>query len=310
LVADGRALGHSERTLGNRRHLLQKFEWWLVNEEEAEAALSSLTPARIRAFLIYLRQERPDGRFGSETPGARKSARPSTVDSYYRALRTFVNFSLAEGLLEETPLKNVKKPRVPKDQVQPFSQDQVLMLLAAARQSRTPERDAAILSLLADTGMRVSELCSLSVGDFNRMGGELSVLGKGNKRRTVYMGAAARRSLWRYVEMDRKHAKPEEPLFIGAGGNRPGTGMTASGVFQVVQAVGQKAGIHGVRCSPHTLRHTFAVNFLRGGGNVLELQRLLGHTDLTMVRRYVDLAESDLAAAHRKASPLDRMGAR
>jgi len=221
-----------------------------------------------------------------------------------------VNFCEAEGLLEGSPLKNVKAPRVPNDQVQPFNQDQVLSLLTAARYTRAPERDAAIIALLVDTGMRVSELCGLTVGDFDRMGGELSVLGKGNKRRRVYMGAAARRHLWRYVEAERKQAKPEEPLVVGVGGNRRGTGMTASGVFQVVQAVGKKAGVQGARCSPHTLRHTFAVDFLRGGGNLFELQQLMGHTDLTVLRRYVALAESDLAAAHRKASPLDRMGAR
>lgn len=65
--------------------------------------------------------------------------------------------------------------------------------------------------------------------------------------------------------------------------------------------------IKGVRCSPHTLRHTFAVNFLRGGGNLFELQQLMGHTDLTVLRRYVALAEADLAQAHWAASPADRM---
>ena len=309
-LADGRAQGHSERTIGNRRHLMSKFVWWLWNEEETEPSLESLSPARIRLFLTYLREERPDGRFGSNAPTARRTVRPSTVHTYYRCLRAFVNFSIAEGLVKETPLKNVKPPKVPTDQVAPFSAEQVLSLLAAARQSRAPERDTAILSLLVDTGMRVSELCGLAVGDFDRMGGELSVLGKGNKRRRVYMGAAARRALWRYVEADRKHAQPEEPLFVGVGGNRRGTGMTPSGIFQIVQATGEKAGVKGVRCSPHTLRHTFAINFLREGGNLFELQQLMGHTNLTVLRRYVALAESDLAAAHRKASPLDRMGAR
>lgn len=307
-LADGRAQGHSARTLANRRHLMAKFGWWLMNEEEAEPSLEALSPARIRLFLTYLRQERPDGRFGSDTPNACRAARPSTVHTYYCCLRAFVNFCLAEGLIEETPLKNVKAPRVPNDQVQPFTAGQILELLSAARQSRTPERDTAIISLLADTGMRVSELCGLTVGDFDRMGGELSVLGKGNKRRQVYMGAAARRALWRYVETDRKHAQPGEPLLVGVGGNRRGTGMTPSGVFWVVQAVGEKAGIRGIRCSPHTLRHYFAVSFLRGGGNLFELQQLMGHTDLTVLRWYVALAEADLAAAHRKASPLDRIG--
>jgi site-specific recombinase XerD len=75
----------------------------------------------------------------------------------------------------------------------------------------------------------------------------------------------------------------------------------------IVAKAGKAANINGVRCSPHTLRHTFAVNFLRGGGNLFELQQLMGHADLTVLRRYVALAEADLAQAHRNASPADRM---
>lgn len=308
-LADGRSQGHSARTLSNRRHMMSKFIWWIVNEEEAEPALESLSPARIRSFLTYLREERPDGRFGSDTPQARRTARPSTVDTYFRCLRAFVNFCIPEGLLTETPLKNVKPIRVPKDQVKPFSDDQVEALLAAARQTRAPERDVAILSLLLDTGMRVSELCGLTVGDFDRTDGELSVLGKGNKWRSVFMGARARRALWRYVEAERKSAGEQEPLFVGVGGNRRGEGMTPSGVFQMVQDAGKKARITGVRCSPHTCRHYFATTFLRKG-NLIELQELLGHTDLTMVRRYAAPAKADLKTAHRKASPLDRLDGR
>jgi site-specific recombinase XerD len=135
----------------------------------------------------------------------------------------------------------------------------------------------------------------------------MTVVGKGNKKRRVFMGLAARRAVWRYLESARQGALPDEPLFVSVGGNQPGAALLPNGVFQIVQKLGQSARLTDVRSSPHTLRHTFAVSFLRGGGNVLELQQLLGHTDLTMVRRYVALAEADLAQAHRAASPADRM---
>jgi integrase/recombinase XerD len=83
--------------------------------------------------------------------------------------------------------------------------------------------------------------------------------------------------------------------------------MTPSDIGQAVQECGELAKVEGVRCSPHTLRHTFAVSFLRRGGNLLELQRLMSHSDLDVLQRYVALAESDLAQAHRMASPADRM---
>jgi site-specific recombinase XerD len=155
--------------------------------------------------------------------------------------------------------------------------------------------------------MRVSELCGLLVGHADRGSGELTVVGKGNKKRRVYMGTTARRALWRYLETDRRHALADEPLFVSIGGHQSGTGLTPSGIHQMISKAGEEAGIRGIRCSPHTLRHTFAVNFLRGGGNLFELQPLMGHTDLTVLRRYVALAESDLAQAHRAASPADRL---
>jgi site-specific recombinase XerD len=220
-------------------------------------------------------------------------------------VKAFVNFCLAEGLLDENPLRNVKSPRVHNDQIEPLSAEQVQALVDAARRTRTQERDVALILLQVDTGLRVSELCGLTVGDIDRGSGELSVLGKGNKRRRVYMGTAARRALWRYLEVDRRDALAEEPLFVALGGYHPGAGLTPSGVFQIVQKAGMAAGISGV--GPHDLRRTFAISFLRHGGNLLEFQLLMGHNDLATLRRYVALAEADLSRAHRAASPVDRM---
>jgi site-specific recombinase XerD len=164
-----------------------------------------------------------------------------------------------------------------------------------------------VILLLVDTGMRVSELMGLSMTAVDRGTGELTVVGKGNKKRTIFMGVSCRRALWRYLEAERTEAAPDEPLIISVGGQRSGTALTNSGVHGIVAKAGKAAGVTSVRCSPHTLRHTFAVNFLRGGGNLFELQQLMGHTDLTVLRRYVALAQADLAQAHRNASPADRM---
>lgn len=287
---------------------MDRFLWWLENEAEAPAALTSLTPVRIREFLAYAREPRPEGRYGSDRPSAKREARPATVHAYFRAIRAFSNFCLAEGLLEETPLKNVKAPRVPNDQIQPLSPEQVQALVDAARRTAAPERNVAVILALVDTGLRASELLGLKVGDADRGTGELVVIGKGNKKRRVYLGIAARRALWRYLETaDRRNAFTDEPLFVSVGGIRHGAGLSHTGIHEIVRNAGDAAGIQGVRCSPHTLRHTFAVNFLRGGGNLFELQQLMGHTDLTVLRRYVALAEADLAEAHRAASPADRM---
>lgn len=306
-LADGESQGWSSRTLTDRRQAVERFCWWLENAAEDSPTLDALNAANVRAYLTYARQGSTSGRYGSEHPGATRQARPSTVATYYRVLRALVNWSLQEGLLDDNPLKNVRQPRVPLEQVQPFEPDQVQALIDGARRGRAPQRDVALIFLLVDSGMRVSELCGVLIGHVDRGTGELTVLGKGNKRRRVYMGSGARRALWRYLEAERRNAGANEPLFCSVGGIDAGGPLTPSGVRQIIKKAGVLAGIIGVRVSPHTLRHTFAVSFLRSGGNVFELQQLLGHTDLTVSRRYVALAEADLAQAHRSASPADRM---
>jgi site-specific recombinase XerD len=306
-IADGKAQGWTRATLVDRQKTMERVCWWLENEEEAPPTLDALTPNLIRRFLTYAREANPRGRFGSNRPSAKREARPATVHAYYRILRALCTFLLEEGLLKENPLKNVKPPRVPNDQIQPLSSEQVQAMLDVARRSRSPERNVAVILLLVDTGMRVSELTALTVGDADRGTGELTVTGKGNKKRRVYMGTNARRAVWKYLETDRRSAYPDEPLFVSVGGHQHGAGLSHTGVHEIVRKAGDGARITGVRCSPHTLRHTFAINFLRGGGDLFELQQLMGHTDLTVLRRYVALAEADLAQAHRAASPADRM---
>jgi site-specific recombinase XerD len=228
------------------------------------------------------------------------------VATYYRDLRAFNRFCLAEGLIETDLLRNVKTPKVPNDQIQPLEKEKIQALLDAARRGHAPERDAALVLVLLDSGMRVSELISLTVGDVDRGAGEMVVTGKGNKRRRVYLGQSARRALWRYLEVERRLAESDAPLFVSVSGHTPGAGLTRSGCGQIISDAGRTAGIAGVRVSPHSLRHTMAINFLRGGGSVLELQQILGHESLEMTRRYVLLAETDLSQAHRSASPCDR----
>lgn len=287
--------------------MLDRFLWWLEHEAEAAPTLDSLTPDRIRDFLAYARAPRAEGRYGSGHARAKGVARPATVNRYFRELRALANFCLEEGLLKETPLRNVKAPKIPDDQIQPFSAEQVQALVDAARRGPDPDRDAAVVLLLLDTGMRESELVGLTVGNVDRGTAQLTVLGKGNKTRPVFMGQNTRRALWRYIEGKRREATDDAPLFVAVGGNDRGAGLTRSGIYQIIRRSGKLACLHGVRCSPHTLRHTFAINFLRGGGDLFELQKIMGHTDLTVLRKYVALAQSDLAEAHRQASPADRL---
>ena len=124
--------------------------------------------------------------------------------------------------------------------------------------------------------------------------------GKGNKQRLVRIGSKAQKALWKYVTLYRKSTSNR--LFI----NRNGEPLNLIGVQILIKRLGDKAN---VKVHPHQLRHTFAISFLRAGGDVFSLQYLLGHSTLQMTQRYLQsLNANDAANAHKKFSPLDNLG--
>lgn len=159
------------------------------------------------------------------------------------------------------------------------------------------DRDTAILLLLLDTGLRIGEFSRLRVGDLSLETGEVHVRpfrdSSKSKPRTVYMGASTKRTVWKYIATRQAKSRPDDPLFD----------VSASGIRQTLKHLGEKAKVSDVH--PHRFRHTFAITFLRNGGDVFTLQRMLGHSDLSMCRKYLDLAQSDDENAHRRASPVD-----
>ena len=162
-----------------------------------------------------------------------------------------------------------------------------------------------MILVLLDTGLRASELVGLAVSDVNLDDGLLKVYGKGNKERVVPIGARVQRALWKYLQRHRPQpANPLCPILFLTASGRP---ITVDRLRTIIKKYASKAGIEGVRCSPHTFRHTFAVSYLRNGGDIFSLQRILGHSSLDIVRIYVNLAVADVKACHRRFSPADNM---
>lgn len=298
-LLDGELRLHSKDTLALRRTILDKLLWFLRQHEHASCGTSEL-----KLFLAYLSRghERPGGRWGNDQ--LTRQVRPSTVQTYHRHLRTFFRWLVSEGVIDASPMDGVAAPLARPDQVQPFAMEQVKALLTAAKRTKNPRRDEALVLFLLDTGVRASELCSLVVKDVDMQGRRCSVLGKGNKYRTVYFGGATAKAIWQYLRSDPREVV--EPLFL----SERGEAFTRSGLRQLIERLGDLARIEAARCSPHTFRHTFAVEFLRAGGNVFTLQQLLGHTDLKTSNRYVALAQADIQNQHRQFSPADRLKGR
>jgi len=301
---------HSKSTLANRRLYLDKLIWFLESRNDTHCSLSQL-----RHFFAYLTtgHEKVGGRWGSEDTSqhrrchfAYKPLRPSTVATYHRHIKAFFNWCVREEFLEVSPMTRIAPPVARADQIQPFTLEQVRSLILASKRTRNAERDQTIVRVLVDTGMRASELCSLKMEQLDLFGQRAIILGKGNKHRTVHFGSKTARMLRTYLKDE--HRTPAETLIQADKNQYAGQPLTPNGLRQIIENLGKLAGLQAVRCSPHTLRHTFAVEFLRNGGDVFSLKEILGHSSLHMTNRYVALAQADIEKQQRRFAPGDRLG--
>jgi site-specific recombinase XerD len=301
-LADCQIRQHSPRTIELRRMLAGRLFWFLEERDTAQCGR-----AEIRRFFAYLSNGHQDGggRWGKGAKRYSKPLRPETISTYFHHLRTFFNWLVGEEYLQVSPMDKIAPPVSRPDQVQPFSTPQIQSLLNAASKTKYPRRDEAIVRFLLDTGVRVSELCQLKMHDLDLMEGQAFVLGKGNKKRVVCFGRKTARVLRAYLRDEER--MPEQHVFLSERGTKAGEPFLRGGILQLIERLGKKANVQGVRCSPHTFRHTFAIEFLRNGGNVFTLKQILGHTGLQVTNRYAALAQADIQSQHRRFSPGDRI---
>jgi site-specific recombinase XerD len=296
--------GKSDETItivANSVGYLENF----LRSEGLPTNVTQIGSREIRAFILYLQQKRCfRGHPLNKTQERGLSGH--TINCYLRSIRAFWSWLVSEEIIEANPLARLKIPKAPKKVIRTFSDVQLEQLLSVI-DTCTAEgyRDQAIILTLLDTALRVSELVNIRLDDLWLEEGLIKVMGKGGKERFVPIGKSIQRILWRYINKYR--AEPATPncdfLFLTTHG-RP---MTKDRIDKKMSRYGEKAGIKGVRCSPHTLRHTAAVRFLRNGGDVFSLQRMLGHSTLEMTRHYCELADVDVKRAHATASPVDNL---
>lgn len=206
-------------------------------------------------------------------------------------------------------MSKIPVPKATIKLVNTFSADQVNKLVTICHLSKDIGfRNLTMIFLMLDCGIRVSELIGMDIGDVNLPEGFIKVRkAKGGRERMVPIGALVQKMLWKYLNQYRP--TPLTPNIAGLFLNDKGLPLGRSGVQQMLRRYGRSAGISGVRCSPHTLRHSFAKNYLLNGGDIFSLQRILGHSSLASVRTYLNLFACDIKAQHRNFSPVDRMAA-
>ena len=292
----------SKATLDKYTTMTKNLLWFLEDRK-----MPFCGRREVQEFMIYVRDGDPDtgARWGRDCSGA--PARPSTVATYFTVIQTLFKFLTEEDIVDSCPLRSNDRPIARTDQIQPFTDDEVLRLLKAAGESRHPLRDRAIIYLLLDTGIRASELCGLKFRDVDIESHSCRVLGKGNKERSVAFSDGTARKLWPYLREIRYCSDPDSPLFPSDRGKTGGEAITRNGLFQLIRRLGKAAEVADKRCSPHTFRHTFAITYLRNGANVYGLKSMMGHTSLTICQRYLAITQADIQQEHQKCSPVESM---
>jgi site-specific recombinase XerD len=246
------------------------IEWVDVNSPD------EITARHVRTYLAELRREQLSDWY---------------INGHARAIKTMLRFFNEEEYT--STLIRFEMPSVGKRRLPVLSLEELKIVIEGC----ITTRDKAIVLLLADTGLRRAELCSLNWEDINIKSGIVRVTkGKGNKYRTVVMGLTTRNAIKEYVKTVCNNDK--EPVFQTSTRKR----LSPMGLRSMLMRLGKRTNIH---ITPHALRRTFATLCLKAGMNLIHLQSLMGHSTLEMTSQYIQLLDDDLLSAHMKHGPLD-----
>jgi len=275
--------GLAPNSVAAYRSDLASFGRWLADNE---CAIEACDRARARRYLTAVR-----GRGLSARSAARALA----------SLRGFFRYLLERGAVTVDPTLELESPRLLRALPSYLSAEEVDALLAAPEVTRPLGlRDRAMLETLYATGLRVSELVSLRVGQMRLDPGYVRVLGKGSKERIVPVGSQARAWVARYLEHGRTvlDKRRDDALFLSV----RGAAMTRQTFWQLIKRYGKVAGITR-HLSPHTLRHSFATHLLEHGADLRAVQAMLGHADISTTEIYTHVTRERLRSLYDQKHP-------
>jgi integrase/recombinase XerD len=283
--------GFSENTLEAYSSDLTQLAAFVKEAADRDKSLPSWTSFDRQGMLGY--QVSLKERDYAATTLARKIA----------AAKSFFKFMVAEGFLKENPTDNVTSPNVGRLLPKPISISQVRRLLDQPANLSTPEakRDSAMMALLYASGMRVSELISLNLGDVDTKGGFVRCFGKGHKERLIPVAQRASQTLDEYLKETRPGVARndrEKALFL----NRRGERLTRQGFWQILKGHARAAKLEE-EITPHTLRHSFATHMLSGGADLRSVQDLLGHANISTTQVYTHLTSEHVRRTYEKSHP-------
>ncbi len=231
-----------------------------------------------------------------------KGRATSTISRGIASIRSFFNFLLQEGLIDTNPTLELESPKLEKKLPRVLTTGEIDRLLAQPLAGdNNGLRDKAMLELLYASGIRVSELVSLNISDFDPRVGFLRCSGKGMKERIVPIGTLAINSVNEYVIRSRPRllkTNGETALFVNQHGNR----LTRQGFWKILKKYARKTDIPG-EITPHTLRHSFATHLLENGADLRSVQEMLGHSDISTTQIYTQITRRKIREVYDQTHP-------
>jgi len=277
----------ARNTLQSYRRDLEGYAAYL----EEELMMPDYRPVERRHILMYLEALRNDG----------KSAR--TVARHISSIRSFHQFLLREKVTSTDPTVHLEMPQLERKLPNVLSIQQVEKLIEAPDLS-TPQgyRDVAMLELLYGSGMRISELIQLDLGDIHLTMGFVRVFGKGGKERIIPLGRGAIEAVDRYLKGPRGELLGNAPttnaLFISRRGKR----LTRQGCWKIIRQHAATANIQQT-LTPHVLRHSFATHLIENGADLRAVQEMLGHSDISTTQIYTHVSKTRLSEVYKRFHP-------
>jgi integrase/recombinase XerD len=278
--------GLSRNTLDSYRRDLNKFADWLENQCGQD--LLHATHADLQGYIadLFIVQK----------------AKPSSAGRNLSSLKRLFRYLLRQGKISTDPTLKIDTPKLPRNLPQSLTEQDVEQLLAAPDiETSLGLRDRTMFEVLYATGLRVSELVSLGIGQVSMDMGVVRVTGKGNKERLVPLGEVALDWLRCYLDDSRSSllaGRVSDDLFVTA----RGSGMTRQMFWYLIKKHAKQGGLNKP-LSPHTLRHAFATHLLNHGADLRVVQMLLGHADISTTQIYTHVARERLKQLHAKHHP-------
>lgn len=295
-LIDQRLKGNTEKTLNNYHKKLGYFADFIGMEKQ----VNEIDLGDIKRYQIYLNNKDREYYYKTDI---KKKLTKTTIQTYIRHLKVFMNWLYNEAYIKENIGSKIKLPKAPKKTIEILSNEEIQKLYNAINDNTEfGLRNKCIISLMLDSGLRRNEVINLNYDNIHFTQNIIKVSGKGEKERIVPLGLYTKKLLFKYINGYRSMPEyPTNKLFI----SQNKTPITSDVVKMLFYRLKKKTGIK--RLTPHLLRHTFATRYLMNGGDTFSLQMILGHTSLEMTRRYSHIASSYTIKNFRNLSTLDRL---